>query len=133
MHTPPQLMNSKQHWEAIYTTQQPHEVSWTQQDAGLSLQFITQVAPQRTAHILDVGGGDSPLVDALLGCGYSHVTVNDLSAAAMQRAQTRLGLKAQKVKWVEADITQPNGALPTQIDVWHDRAVFHFLTKTADR
>ena len=126
-------MNPKEHWEDIYTTKQPHEVSWTQQDAGLSLQFITQAAPQRTARIVDVGGGDSPLVDALLGCGYSDVTINDLSGAAMQRAQARLGAKAHSVKWVEADITHPNGALPTDADVWHDRAVFHFLTKTTDR
>jgi 2-polyprenyl-3-methyl-5-hydroxy-6-metoxy-1,4-benzoquinol methylase len=126
-------MNPKEHWEDIYTTKQPSEVSWTQADAGLSLQFITQVAPQRTARILDVGGGDSSLVDALLACGYSDVTVNDLSAAAMQRAQVRLGTKAHIAKWVEADITHPNGALPTQMDVWHDRAVFHFLTKTSDR
>lgn len=126
-------MNPKQHWEDIYTTKQPDEVSWTQSDAGLSLQFVTRVAPRRAARILDVGGGDSSLVDALLACGYSDVIVNDLSAAAMQRAQARLGAKAGSAKWVEADITRPNGALPKDVDVWHDRAVFHFLTKTADR
>jgi len=126
-------MNDKQHWDEIYTTQQPHQVSWTQQDAGLSLRFIRQVAPDSTARILDVGGGDSPLVDALLACGYSDVTVSDLSGAAMQRAQTRLSGKASVAKWIEADITHPNGALPKQVDVWHDRAVFHFLTRTSDR
>ena len=126
-------MNDKQRWDEIYTTQQPHQVSWTQQDAGLSLQFIRQVAPNMAARILDVGGGDSPLVDALLACGYSDVTVSDLSGAAMQRAQSRLGSIASAAQWIEADITRPNGALPTQVDVWHDRAVFHFLTRTSDR
>ena len=126
-------MNDKQHWDEIYTTQQPHQVSWTQHDAGLSLQFIRQVAPSHTARILDVGGGDSPLVDALLAGGYSDVTVSDISGAAMQRAQSRLGDMASTARWIEADITHPNGALPTQVDVWHDRAVFHFLTRTADR
>ena len=126
-------MNDKQRWDEIYTTQQPHQVSWTQQDAGLSLQFIRQVAPDPAARILDVGGGDSPLVDALLACGYSDVTVSDLSGAAMQRAQSRLGSIASAAQWIEADITRPNGALPTQVDVWHDRAVFHFLTRTSDR
>jgi 2-polyprenyl-3-methyl-5-hydroxy-6-metoxy-1,4-benzoquinol methylase len=125
--------DSRQHWEDIYTTKQPEEVSWTQPDAGLSLQFIMQVAPKRDARILDVGGGESPLVNALLANGYSDVTVNDISAAAMQRAQARLGVQACKAQWVEADITQPNGALPKDLDVWHDRAVFHFLTKTVDR
>ena len=126
-------MTPKDHWEDIYTTKRPDEVSWTQPDARLSLRFITQVAPQHAARILDVGGGESPLVDALLACGYSDVTVNDISGAAMQRAQARLGPQAQAAKWVEADITQPNGALPAHVDVWHDRAVFHFLTKTVDR
>ena len=126
-------MNPKEHWEDIYTTKQPQEVSWTQADAGLSLQFVTQVAPQRSARILDVGGGESCLVDALLDYGYDDVTVNDISTSAMQRAQMRLGTKAHCAKWIEADITHPNGALPANVDVWHDRAVFHFLTKTAER
>lgn len=129
-------MNPKEHWEDIYTTKEPHEVSWTQPTPALSLQFITQVAPQRTARILDVGGGESSLVDALLACGYGDITINDISGAAMQRAQVRLGHAAHTVKWIEADITQPANtpdALPTQVDVWHDRAVFHFLTKTSDR
>jgi 2-polyprenyl-3-methyl-5-hydroxy-6-metoxy-1,4-benzoquinol methylase len=126
-------MNPKQHWEDIYTTKQPSEVSWTQAAPTLSLQFIAQVAPRRTSRILDVGGGNSPLVDALLTSGYSDVTVNDLSGAAMKKAQMRLGHLAHSVNWVEADITRPNSALPKNVDVWHDRAVFHFLIKMADR
>ena len=125
-------MDPKQHWESIYRTRAPTEVSWFQPDPALSLRLITEAAPSRDAVILDVGGGASTLVDGLLGLGYRHLGVLDLSAAALAHVRARLGPRAAQVTWYEADILSVQ--LPAAgIDVWHDRAVFHFLTDPADR
>lgn len=117
---------AKNHWETVYSSKQPHEVSWTQEVPTTSLSFIHRFNVPKTASIIDVGGGDSKLVDCLLREGYENITVLDISEMALERARKRLGDKANKVAWVAADITEyvPN----TSFDVWHDRATFHFLT-----
>lgn len=119
-------METKQHWETVYQTKKPTEVSWTQEVPQTSLDYIDSFNLSKTASIIDVGGGDSNLVDFLLEKGYSNVTVLDISAAALERAKTRLKEKATLVKWIVCDVTEFN---PTEkYDVWHDRATFHFLT-----
>jgi cyclopropane fatty-acyl-phospholipid synthase-like methyltransferase len=116
----------KSHWDTVYATKQPHEVSWTQDIPQTSLDFIHSFDMPKTAHIIDIGGGDSHLVDYLLAEGYENLTVLDISEKALNRAKERLGENATKVNWIVSDITQFK---PTnQYDVWHDRATFHFLT-----
>jgi 2-polyprenyl-3-methyl-5-hydroxy-6-metoxy-1,4-benzoquinol methylase len=125
-------MNAKIHWQHIYETKAPTQVSWYQEHAQFSLQFIQKTGIQRTGHIIDVGGGASTLVDDLVSAGFQHITVLDISATALQLARERLGARAVDVNWIEADITRAD--LPHQAyDVWHDRAVFHFLTQPSDR
>ena len=125
-------MQSKEHWENVYTTKAIDAVSWFQEHAENSLKLIQQTGVPLSAAIIDIGGGASTLVDDLLAKGYSNLSVLDLSAAALNASQTRLGAKASDVNWVVADITKAD--LPVQsYDVWHDRAVFHFLTSAEDR
>ncbi|MBA3533003.1 MAG: class I SAM-dependent methyltransferase [Ardenticatenales bacterium] len=120
-------MESKEHWEQVYTTKATDAVSWFQPHAALSLRLIRESGAGSDAAIIDVGGGASTLVDDLLANGYTDVTVLDLSAKALVAAQQRLGALAVQVQWIEADITTVS--LPPQhFDLWHDRAVFHFLT-----
>lgn len=126
-------MDAKSHWEGIYQTKQSNEVSWTQTQPALAQELVMRYAPHTNASIWDVGGGESNLVDALLDCGYSNVTVLDIAASALQRAQARLGNKSALVNWVVADITQMQPVPNHTVDVWHDRAVFHFLTHSAER
>ncbi len=122
----PMQEKRKSHWENVYTTKQPHEVSWTQEVPQTSLDFIASFNLPKTASIIDIGGGDSNLVDFLLKAGYENITVLDISAAALERAKARLGMDSAKVNWIVSDITEfePKGTY----DVWHDRAAFHFLT-----
>lgn len=125
-------MSTKKHWEEIYESKAPEDVSWFQRQPTISLDLIRRVAPRTDAAIIDVGGGASTLVDSLLSQGYSRVTVSDISAAALRHARSRLGAAAASVTWRCADVLDddlPAGAF----DVWHDRAVFHFLTSRADR
>lgn len=125
-------MEAKTHWEKIHQAKAPTQVSWYQEHATLSLNYIQQANPDKTGHVIDIGGGISTLVDDLLREGFTAITVLDISAAALQVAQKRLGDLAAQVTWLVADITQVQ--LPEQTyDVWHDRAVFHFLTDPADR
>lgn len=125
-------MQPKNHWEKVYSSKAPEAVSWFQEHPAFSLRFIRNTGISKDARIIDVGGGASTLVDDLLNEAYSDVTVLDLSAAALQEAQKRLGERARQVHWIEADITHAD--LPVgSFDVWHDRAVFHFLTDPADR
>ena len=125
-------MQSKNHWEKVYATKSPTEVSWFQEHAGLSLRLIEDAGIARHAAIIDVGGGASTLVDDLLGAGYENVTVLDISGAALAAARARLGALASSVRWLESDIL--SAALPERTyDVWHDRAVFHFLVAPEDR
>lgn len=118
----------KNHWETIYKTKLPNEVSWTQENPKISLDFIKETNLGKSAKIIDIGGGDSKLVDYLLAEGYEDITVLDISANALERAKERLGEKGKKIKWIVSDITEfkPN----ITYDIWHDRATFHFLTST---
>lgn len=121
------MTERKSHWENVYTSKQPNEVSWTQDVPQTSLDFINGFGLPKAAKIIDIGGGDSKLVDCLLDLGYQDITVLDISAKALERAQQRLGNRSGLVKWIVSDIT---AFKPTeQYEVWHDRATFHFLTK----
>ena len=125
-------MQSKEHWDNVYSTKPTDSVSWFQEHAEQSLRLIQGTGIPLTAPVIDVGGGASTLVDDLLRSGYSLLTVLDLSAAALAAAQTRLGAKSSAVRWIEANII--DASLPIHAyDVWHDRAVFHFLTSPQDR
>ncbi|WP_291100186.1 MULTISPECIES: class I SAM-dependent methyltransferase [unclassified Flavobacterium] len=119
-------VNKKQHWETVYETKQPNEVSWTQENPKTSLNFIRETRLGKSAKIIDVGGGDSKLVDYLLNEGYENITVLDISANALERAKKRFGKNAEKVNWIVSDITEFKPE--TTYDIWHDRATFHFLT-----
>ncbi|MBA3317989.1 MAG: class I SAM-dependent methyltransferase [Gemmatimonadales bacterium] len=125
-------MQQVDHWEHIYRTKAASEVSWFQLEARVSLALIRQVAPNLDSPIIDVGGGASTLVDGLLDVGYQSVTVLDLAPSALALAQGRLGLQAERVSWITSDVlTVP---LPDAgYTLWHDRAVFHFLTHPEDR
>jgi SAM-dependent methyltransferase len=120
----------KKHWENIYDTKSIDEVSWFQETPSNSLDFIKDNQLPYTAKIIDIGGGDSYLVDHLLNLGYTDITVVDISSIAIEKAKTRLGEKAKKVKWIIADASKFNP--PEQYDLWHDRAAFHFLTDEND-
>lgn len=120
----------KQHWETIYATKKPGEVSWTQAMPQTSLDLIHALQLPKTAAIIDVGGGDSHLVDVLLQEGYTNITVLDISEKAIERAKQRLGAKAQLVHWVVSDVTEFEP--PCHYEVWHDRATFHFLTTSVE-
>jgi len=117
---------TKNHWETVYESKKPDQVSWTQAVPKTSLYFIHSFGLTKTASIIDIGGGDSKLVDYLLAEGFTNITVLDISSRALDRTKERLGENAEKIKWVVSDITefQPT----TTYDVWHDRATFHFLT-----
>ena len=121
-----QNIDQKNHWDTVYATKNPNEVSWTQEIPTTSLDFIHQFNLSKTAKIIDISGGDSHLVDFLLDEGFENITVLDISENALNRAKNRLGEKAKNVIWVVSDITkfQPK----TTYDFWHDRATFHFLT-----
>jgi SAM-dependent methyltransferase len=116
----------KNHWETVYETKNPNEVSWTQEIPKTSLDFIKSFDLTKKSKIIDIGGGDSKLVDFLIEEGFENITVLDISAKAIEKAKARLGVNAEKVNWVVSDITEfePNETF----EVWHDRATFHFLT-----
>lgn len=117
----------KNHWENIYNTKELKDVSWFQVRPETSLDFFKQFNVPTTAKIIDIGGGDSMLVDHLLDLGYQDISVLDISESAIERAKVRLGQKANNVKWIVADAAT---FVPTeQYDFWHDRAAFHFLTE----
>jgi ubiquinone/menaquinone biosynthesis C-methylase UbiE len=125
-------MDAKAHWEHVYKSKGPEQLSWFQAEATLSRELIARLVPERESRIIDVGAGASTLVDGLLAEGYSNVTVLDLSVAALDAARQRLGPDATRVVWLEGDVLAlaiPGGSA----DVWHDRAVFHFLTDPLDR
>lgn len=120
-------ISRKNHWETVYQTKQPNEVSWTQEKPQTSLDFIRETNLDKSAKIIDIGGGESKLIDFLLEEGYENLTVLDISASALERAKTRLGEKAKKVNWIVSDITEFEPDIT--YDIWHDRATFHFLTR----
>lgn len=116
----------KDHWEKVYQTKQLTEVSWYQPTPKISLDFIKEANLPKDAAIIDVGGGDSFLVDNLLNLGYTDISVLDISEASLDRAKLRLGEKASLVKWIVSDIIE---WIPAhKYDFWHDRATFHFLS-----
>lgn len=121
-------MQRKNHWESVYETKQPQEVSWTQENPKTSLDFIKGTRLGKSARIIDIGSGDSKLVDFLLKEGFKNITVLDISANALEKAKKRLGKSAEKVTWIVSDITEFKPE--TTYDIWHDRATFHFLTTT---
>ncbi len=125
-------MQSKEHWEQVYTGKLTDAVSWYQVHADRSLHLIASANVSLTESLIDVGGGASTLVDDLLARNFQDITVLDLSSAALNSAKARLGDRANMVKWLEADVTKVDLPLHAY-DVWHDRAVFHFLTTTEDR
>lgn len=120
-------MKNKNHWENVYNTKQPNEVSWTQEVPKVSLDLIANCNLSKSAKIIDIGGGDSNLVDYLLEQGYENITVLDISEKAIERAKLRLGKIAEKVTWIITDITEFEPK--KTYDIWHDRATFHFLTE----
>jgi 2-polyprenyl-3-methyl-5-hydroxy-6-metoxy-1,4-benzoquinol methylase len=121
--------NRKTHWETVYTTKGESEVSWFQDNPALSLALIDLVRPAHDGTIVDIGGGTSRLVDNLLARGFEHVTVLDISQAALDVAQARLGKRASAVQWIAADVTQWRPA--QTFDVWHDRAAYIARLKEA--
>lgn len=125
-------MNVKTHWENIYTNKAPDAVSWYRPHLDLSLALIERASGSRSCSIIDVGGGESTLVDDLLLRGYKNVTVLDVSQTAIHFTRKRLGSAAGEVRWIAADITEVNLG-PGAYDLWHDRAVFHFLTTRQQR
>lgn len=117
----------RNHWEKVYETKTPDQVSWTQEIPKTSLDFFHACHLSKKASIIDVGGGDSKLVDYLLDEGYENITVLDISAKALEKSKQRLGKKAEKIKWIISDILD---FIPKHsFDFWHDRAAFHFLTQ----
>lgn len=125
-------MGSKEHWEKVYSTKTSIEVSWFQEHAALSLKLIRDAEVPKSASIIDVGGGASTLVDDLLSEGFGSLTVMDLSGAALDTVRSRIGRQAVRVRWVEANVL--DAELPAHgYDVWHDRAVFHFLITDEER
>jgi 2-polyprenyl-3-methyl-5-hydroxy-6-metoxy-1,4-benzoquinol methylase len=125
-------VDARMHWEQVYRTKRPTEVSWYAPHLETSLRLIEEASPDRDAAIIDVGGGESTLADDLLDRGYRHLSVLDLSATAFEVAKARLGERSGAVEWLCGDVrTFPLRS--RHYDVWHDRAVFHFLTNPADR
>jgi 2-polyprenyl-3-methyl-5-hydroxy-6-metoxy-1,4-benzoquinol methylase len=124
-------MRAEEHWDEVYRTKQSTDVSWYQPSPEPSIRALDRFGVGRTASFIDVGGGASSLVDALLERGWSSVTVLDIAAPALQVARERLGDLAQRVSWEVADIT--DWVPPRTYDTWHDRAAFHFLTSPEAR
>ena len=125
-------VDARAHWDTVYSTKAPDKVSWFRPHLEVSLDLIERAAPDHSASLIDVGGGESTLVDDLLARGYRNITVLDISSRALEVARKRLGAAADQIRWLLADIAEPNG-LPGFYDLWHDRAVFHFLTRPAQR
>src|SRR5437879_3747508 len=125
-------MDARAHWEQVHATKDPQGVSWFRPHLERSLELIERAAPDRMASILDVGAGQSTLVDDLLARGYQNITVLEISRAALDGLKERVGEAGAAVRWICGDVTET--PLPEAgFDVWHDRAVFHFLTEAGQR
>jgi 2-polyprenyl-3-methyl-5-hydroxy-6-metoxy-1,4-benzoquinol methylase len=124
-------MSLRRHWESVHSRQSPEDASWYQAEPRLSLALIESAASGPDARIIDVGGGASVLAASLLDAGFDHVGVLDISSSALRASQEALGDASSKVEWIRADVLGYEGAHGW--DVWHDRAVFHFLVDPADR
>jgi 2-polyprenyl-3-methyl-5-hydroxy-6-metoxy-1,4-benzoquinol methylase len=125
-------VDAKTHWEKVYATKTPEAVSWYRCHLDRSLALIERAVPERSASIIDVGGGESTLVDDLLLRGFANITVLDISQGAIDVTRSRLGMAGDRVRWIAADITEVE-LEPRAYDLWHDRAVFHFLTVPEQR
>ena len=125
-------MDAGSHWEKIYRTKAPNTLSWYRSHLDRSLALIESASPDRAASIIDIGGGESTLVDDLLALGYQNLTVLDVSQTALDVTRERLGERGKAVHWICADITHADFS-DQAFDVWHDRAVFHFLTGPEER
>ena len=125
------MENRKEHWEKIYIERKPNQVSWFQTSPIRSLELVKLSGTSKEGSVIDVGGGASVLVDKLLDEGFKNITVLDISSHGLEYAKTRLGNKANQVKWVVVDVIQFEPE--DKFDLWHDRAVFHFLTDQIDR
>lgn len=124
------MENRKEHWARVYASKQPHEVSWTQELPRTSLDFVHSFNLSKTASTIDIGVGDSKLVDYLIAEDFENITVLDISEKAIERSKQRLGGKAEKVNWIVSDVTDFH---PTATyDCWHDRSTFHFLATAND-
>lgn len=126
------MSESQKHWQSVYQAKKTNEVSWYQVHPEISLNLIERSGINRDSAIIDIGGGASTLVDHLIEKGFRNVSVLDISLEAIKAAKSRLGRKAAQVKWIEADITKAD-LLQEAYDLWHDRALFHFLTKAEDK
>ena len=125
-------MDTKTHWEHVYSTKTPDQTSWFNPHLRTSLDWIVAAAPDRSTSIIDVGGGESTLVDDLLAADYRSIAVLDIAQSAMEKSKRRIGSAAASILWMTGDIT----TVPISqraFDVWHDRAVFHFLTEPTQR
>lgn len=125
-------MNAQEHWERVYATKAPDQLSWHSPHLNASLELIERTSVSRSAAIIDVGGGESTLVDDLLVRGYQSISVLDISQTAIDASRNRLGNDAERVHWLAGDITNIE-LEPSKFEVWHDRAVFQFLTAPSDR
>ena len=123
-------MSTKSHWEKIYSEKSPQEVSWTQEIPETSIEFFNDFKLSKTSPIIDIGGGESKFVDYLLEEGYQNISVLDISENAIKRAKDRLGKKSKNIEWIVCDINDFNPK--KKYALWHDRAVFHFLTSDID-
>ena len=124
-------MTRQDHWNAIYPTRNETDLSWFEAVPAVSLELLEAAGLTADTCVVDVGGGESRLVDALLARGLDCLAVLDVSGEALAHAKTRVGARAQAVTWIEADVTGPWSLKP--MDIWHDRAVFHFLVEAEDR
>jgi 2-polyprenyl-3-methyl-5-hydroxy-6-metoxy-1,4-benzoquinol methylase len=120
------MQSNKEFWENIYRTKKPGDLSWTEELPVTSLSFIQGFQLDKTASIIDIGGGESRLAECLLNEGFENITVLDISISSIERAKIRLGEKSAKIKWIVQDVLEFKSAI--QYDCWHDRAAFHFLT-----
>jgi predicted RNA methylase len=123
-------MSTKLHWEKIYSEKSPQEVSWTQEIPETSIEFFNELKLSKTSPIIDIGGGESKFVDFLLAEGYQNISVLDISENALKRAKDRLGEKSINIEWIVCDINDFNPK--KKYALWHDRAVFHFLTSNVE-
>lgn len=124
-------MERNQHWNRIYSTKSDEQVSWFEPLPSISLRLMNAAGLDEHTCVVDIGGGDSRLVDYLAAQGLDCLAVLDVSGAALDRARTRLGAIASSIEWIEADVSSDWTLKP--MDIWHDRAVFHFLTDRHDR
>jgi len=121
------MTDRKSHWDNVFRSKSPQEVSWTQDVPGTSLEMIRQLNLPKTAQVIDVGSGDGRLVDNLLDEGFTNISILDISGEALEKVRSRLGKRASLVKWIISDILDFNPSI--KYDLWHDRAAFHFLTE----